>query len=145
MKSLLRFLSSLSLFTLAFAAGCVSQTPLEKDTAALQGSWKLVKLESSGDRNPSKTEMDGVRLTFKGNQMVFSFEVKVYYGTYTIDPEKTPKRLNLIGKDFGTMTIYRLEGDTLTICGGRGGNRPTEFKMTKEGRVDLVVFERVKE
>jgi uncharacterized protein (TIGR03067 family) len=145
MKFLLRFLSSLSLFALVFAAGCASQTPLEKDTAALRGPWKLVKAESSGERD-SLPEVVDIRLTFKGNQMVLSSGEGFSSDPYTIDPEKTPKQLDITEKGITVMsTIYRIEGDALTICSRRGKIRPTEFKTTKEGGEDLAVFERVKE
>src|SRR4051794_40353192 len=63
---------------------------------------------------------------------------RTYEGTYEIDPEKKPKSLDVRveeganeGKTF--RMIYKIDGDTLTICEPRDNDRPTEFTSKETG------------
>jgi uncharacterized protein (TIGR03067 family) len=53
-------------------------------------------------------------------------------GARKIDPTKNPKEITLTpdGSNKSLLGIYKLEGDTLTLCFGE--KRPTDFKA-KEG------------
>lgn len=66
--------------------------------------------------------------------------------TFRIDPGKTPKELDLRNTAKGKMetwrAIYKIDGDTLTVCQAEDstGARPKAFKATKG--VILTVFKR---
>jgi hypothetical protein len=64
-----------------------------------------------------------------------------------LDPAKKPKEITTTNDKGKThRSIYKLDGDALTICMSEeeGAERPTEF-ATKEGaKVVLVVFKREK-
>ncbi|HVL11620.1 MAG TPA: TIGR03067 domain-containing protein, partial [Gemmata sp.] len=67
-------------------------------------------------------------------------------GTYKLDPAADPKEIDAIrtADDQVSRGIYRLDGDTLTVCLGDGApNRPREFRTGKDtGPVLLATFRR---
>src|SRR5262249_17940893 len=119
------------------------------DQARLQGCW-------SANVGPEKNIT--ITLTIKGNAATFAAsgpsgefgfkgEIRV---NETVRPYKTIDWINLPGPagQAGPTNrgIYRLSGDSLTICNGGGGNeRPTEFKAGKGGPPQLFVLNRDRE
>jgi uncharacterized protein (TIGR03067 family) len=113
-----------------------------KDTAKLLGSWKLMRWEENGEqKKPTKTDrviIAAHNVNWFGHEM-----------NYRLDPTEKPKAFDI---GFGVREvvawcaegIYLLEADTLTICFGLGGPRPTEFTAKKGSRQALLVFHRQK-
>jgi uncharacterized protein (TIGR03067 family) len=121
--------------------------------------------ESSGDRGkiqgrwttkvgPEKNIT--VVLTIKGTDATLAFnrpdgQARESKGEIKIDenarPHKTLDWVNFTTPSGDTVAtnqaIYKLEGDTLTICsGGMGGERPSEFKAGEGGKPSLIVLSR---
>jgi uncharacterized protein (TIGR03067 family) len=113
----------------------------------LQGEWTLVSTEVGGKKRPD-TENALSKLTISENQWVGTHRdfPRQNRSTIEIDPSKDPKTIDLISRHENATApgIYKLEGDTLTVCYGTvGGERPKEFKTTQESGV-LVVLKRAK-
>ena len=86
------------------------------------------------------------RYVFKGNELtIFEGDKNVGKATFTLDPAKKPKTIDMTategpGKGKTMYGIYRIEGDTLTLCIGE--ERPTDFNGA--GKAGLVEFKRAK-
>ncbi len=125
----MRTLASASVVFLLILAGAQAgnQDALKKEVDLLRGTWS-VNVPFGGD------ELKG-RFVIYGDE---SFEINLggnhVNGARKIDPAKNPKEITLTpdGSDKSLFGIYKLEGDTLTLCFGElGEKRPTDFKAKK--------------
>jgi uncharacterized protein (TIGR03067 family) len=67
---------------------------------------------------------------------------------YTTDPKKAPVWLDMAEGPKGTplIGIYKVDGDTLTLClGGKVGDRPMAFEAPAGSTTSLMILMRVKE
>lgn len=132
-----------------------------KDLKALQGKWRAVKSVTDGGEVPahvlvmSQATFEGDVCTLKGigeaREKMYVDESKV---RVRLAPGQSPKEMDLTRLDGAQKgdtlrRIYKLDGDTLTVCWSYGpdgletGDRPKEFKSAKG--VMLSVLERVKD
>jgi uncharacterized protein (TIGR03067 family) len=120
----------------------------KKDQDLIQGSWRVVKLESKGKANTGSFredtwifQDDELRMVGKGGQG--DTYVKA---TFKLDSSKQPRTIDLsITEGAGKggkkrLGIYRMDGDKLTIC--QGVDRPKEF--SGKGPAILLELERAK-
>jgi uncharacterized protein (TIGR03067 family) len=115
------------------------------DIDRIQGSWKTNKVEVEGKPPPPEFVEKG-KFVFKGSKVsIFQDDKVTEEATFVLDSAKKPPTIDLTatagpGKGKITYGIYRLEGDTLTLC--IGDKRPSEFKG--QGTAGLLQFKRVK-
>jgi uncharacterized protein (TIGR03067 family) len=129
------------------AADAAEQKGLEK----FQGKWALVSGTVDG-KDLDADELKNNFMVVKGARAVFLFKDKER-GTATmkIDAGKKPAQYDITYEDGpakGTTLkgIYKIDGDTLTMCsGGIGKDRPTEFASKAGSGTVLVVSKRVKD
>ena len=125
-------------------------TPAERQrilaaSAELQGSWKLHSMQWDGRNYPG--EVTG-RILIRGDKATsFGGEKPVSY-SLEIDPNQSPAQLNMLMSLDGQLRIkqciYKIEGDTLTLCHHFKSNkpRPKEFKTTASDGLLLSVLKR---
>jgi len=120
----------------------------KKEQEKLQGTWSMVKW-SGGKPRPKKDK--DLELTFKGDKVTIKSgaEPEAGEGTYSVDPTKKPKELNMHfenGKKLTHYAICELNGDTLKICNfdsdKKFQGRPKELVANEE--TILVVLKRDK-
>jgi uncharacterized protein (TIGR03067 family) len=115
---------------------------IEEELKKFQGTWKQVRYERDGLREPPDEQGWEPLTTFAGKEFVVtladgSIPIK---GTYRLDPTRNPKTVDwtdTIGEDAGKtlLAIYSLNGDRLVFCAAYPGlERPTEFR-TRPGQV----------
>jgi uncharacterized protein (TIGR03067 family) len=102
---------------------------------ALEGEWHFVGLQVDGNDVPasltgqSRLMMDGARFRMESPEAN-------YDGTFTIDAESEPMRIDIAfveGPEAGhtSLGIFELSGDQLTMCLGlTGATRPVSFSTS---------------
>ena len=120
----------------------------EKAPDALVGEWVAESLVKGG--KPAKVQ-EGTGMTFApGGKAVLAERGKGVDATYTTDPKKDPPHIDLMvpgpdgGKGKGLSGVYRLDGDTLTLCFGPEGDRPAGFDSPAGSKLMLMVLKRKK-
>ncbi|MGH7169083.1 MAG: TIGR03067 domain-containing protein [Gemmataceae bacterium] len=122
----------------------------KKDLDKLQGEWTMVSKKAGGWKAPDENIKNN-KLTIKGDQWAVrldlgEFEAPGLPVTFKIDPSKKPKLIDLVreasGRKYLLRGIYKLEGDTLTVCIALGNlPRPKQFKTTARA-VSLEVWKK---
>jgi uncharacterized protein (TIGR03067 family) len=129
---------------IALLAPCADGPPSAKAALdRLVGIW--VPVGKTFDGEVLDQEGDEVAFTrremYGDGQLVFRYE---------LDPSRNPKQIDLTAGDKQIPGIYKLDGDTLTICltlpddDGNLGERPKRFSAGKGERTGLLVFRRFK-
>lgn len=133
----------LMIATWTFSGQCHAEQATN-DLEALQGTWKTVSFEMRGRKMPA----DYI-LQIKGDQWtVIQPNGKSNTCPFRITSSLTPRQIDMIPvtstNEPMSKGIYKLEGDTLTICRTEGGRaRPQEFKTTSRAGI-LAVWQREK-
>ena len=119
---------------------------VKKDRKALQGAWKAAGDDNKAGIVSMRIEGDKFVVTFKGDKTVS--------GTYTIDPSKKPKTIDMkIVKASGNevekyegktaLAVYEFDGAKLKWHSNEPGKEERPKGLTEETGV-LIVFERAK-
>lgn len=122
-----------------------------KKESSIVGEWNGVKAVAAGKELP--VPEGGVTFTFAEDGKVLIREGKrdKDSATYKVDPRKDPPELDLIPppdkKEPTVHGIFKVEGDTLTLCFERGqgeGTRPTKFESPEGSRIIVITLQRAK-
>jgi uncharacterized protein (TIGR03067 family) len=127
------------------AALLVAADGADKDAQAIKGTWKLTRTISDGEERKGNKD-DWVIITGDTITSRLQGEPESVM-TYRLDSAARPPAMDIhfaLGDGFVLIrAIYKLEGDTLTICYSLDGDpRPTTFHAAKGSGQGLVVLER---
>ncbi len=121
----------------------------EKDLKVLVGKWKVEKAELGGKDAMSFAKDVKLEL-LEGGKYKLDLLGQKDEGTFTVDPSKKPAEMDIKGTDGPNKgktikTIYKIDGDTVTLCYELGGDdRPTKFETKADSKQFLVVYKREK-
>lgn len=119
--------------------------PEADEFARLAGGWKVTALVAAGEPVPAeKVETLGLVYTFTdGKLIIYRPERGDSVGRARVFPGTRPSRLEF-DVNGRSAAIYKLDGDTLTLCVNVGGtDHPAEFKSQPAGpKTDLLTLRR---
>jgi uncharacterized protein (TIGR03067 family) len=132
---------------LVLAAPGTKDAP-KKEPPTIVGEW----VGESGIRGGKPDNPPpGTTITFTKDGKLLMKEggaEKSHEGTYTADPKKDPAEIDLVPpateKGPTIQAIYKIEGDTLTMCFSMGGERPKSFDSPAGSQIMLVTCKRAK-
>lgn len=140
------------LLGLAVAVGAPNLKDKEK-APSLVGEWEVESITSNGTQTNTGS---GLRYSFtEDGKWLISRNGKemspAIHREVTTDPKPDPPTVDLVtarpgGPESRMIGIYKIEGDTLMICGTRtkGGDRPTKFEAPEGSGNILYVLRRPK-
>jgi uncharacterized protein (TIGR03067 family) len=136
---------------LAVAVGLsapAAKDPPKKDPPTIVGEWAGEKAEAGGMPLPVPAGGITMEFTADGKVVIREGAKPPETGGYTADPKKTPAEIDLTpsakGKDITLVGIYKVEGDTLTLCLGIAGKRPDKFESPAGADCMLMTLKRAK-
>jgi uncharacterized protein (TIGR03067 family) len=117
---------------------------LRREQERLEGTWRVVAAEAGGAAIPAR-EFRDLTLTFKGGAFTARRgDEQAQAGTYSIDPARSPREMDITRGRDRQVGIYQVTGNTLKICAGpANGGRPTTFATRETPGATLLTLRRV--
>jgi len=124
----------------------------KKDPPTIVGEWVGEKAITGGKEKPVPeggidfTFTDDGKLTVREGTRNDAASFKT--GSYKIDAKKNPAEIDIMPppdkKEPTIQGIYKIEGDTLTLCIGHDTDRPTKFESPAGAKTMLMILKRAK-
>jgi uncharacterized protein (TIGR03067 family) len=121
----------------------------KKEAPSIVGEWNGEKAVRGGQEMPIPEA--GITVTFTADgklKVTEGGKEKEEHGTYKLDAKKTPGEIDITPpKEDGThLAIFKIDGDTLTICLSDKGSteRPTKFESPDGSKIMLLTLKRAK-
>ncbi len=142
-----RLLAAALLFPVAAAAAPALKDRPAKAPPSVLGEWLRVGHIQAGKDAGRDSEPHHQTFTADG-VWEYTYGGRVGHPvakTYAADPKQNPPAIDINGGGQSWKGIYKVEGDTLTLCLSSGGrDRPKTFESSADHPTTVWVFQRVK-
>jgi len=134
------------LLALILAAPAAKSGPRPPPAAdhPLVGEWVVESHVASGKPLPRFGKVERVTITRDRWKVTKESETESYL---SLDPAKDPPQIDVwVSDQEGEVRcrgIYKIDGDTLTVCHTLGPDRPTKFESLPKSGVYLLTLKRV--
>lgn len=113
------------------ALGAKDDEAVAKELKALEGTWKVVGAEFGGAALEKDSVPDFTFIVAAGGKATAKTPTAEDQAKFTVDPAKDPKTIDNLhesgaSKGQTQYGIYKLEGDTWTVCMSRPGIKPED-------------------
>jgi uncharacterized protein (TIGR03067 family) len=129
-------------------SGSAAKEAAADPLAPFQGTWEIVSVEKDGSALP-QDDIAGITVIISGSAYRLINKDNVSKGTFTVDPAKDPKQMDVHHKENDPETmpaIYEITSDTFRVCyNPEGGTRPTSFSTKPDSGFLSVVYKRKSE
>ena len=117
----------------------------KEESKALDGTWRPATAEIAGKPMPEQI-VKSIKLILKDDRYTALVGEQKDEGTVKRDTSKRPRTMDITSTQGRTMlAIYKLNGDTLTVCYDLSGKEyPKEFKTKPQSQLYLVEYKRDK-
>jgi uncharacterized protein (TIGR03067 family) len=117
-----------------------------EELAQLYGTWVVQRADENGMRWPKEKEQ-GARLIIPGARFRLENCFGSVEGALTLDPSSKGNAFDAVlefsrDETVAVVGIYKIEGDTLTVCFSKSKTRPTEFASLLGESTTLIVAKR---
>lgn len=118
----------------------------KKEREKFKGLWRVTAFETNG----KELDADLIKRfewIFENDKVTVKANAQERTSTFTVDPSKKLKTIDLVWKDKTTVGIYDLQGDRLRICLAKEGEkkRPPDFVSKERSDWTLLVLRRQKQ
>ena len=120
------------------------------DLKKFEGNWTIASWRQYG-RDIDQEQLDTAKWEVKGDKYTFEMGGNQEEGKLKVDGSKKPATLDLDitsgnDKGKGQPGIYKIDGDTITVCMAAPGgkDRPKDFTSTEDDMQILVTMKRKK-
>jgi uncharacterized protein (TIGR03067 family) len=138
-----------SLFAaLALSVGAPAAKDGKNDPPSLVGVWVAEKGTTGGEEWAIAAGSMTIEFTTDGKLNIQEGSKRSGLLDCRTDPKRSPAEIDFVAppkaKCLNMVGIYQVDGDTLTLCPGPGGKRPTRFKSAAGSDVMLLTPKRPK-
>jgi uncharacterized protein (TIGR03067 family) len=110
----------------------------------LEGIWQPLYAELGGEEAP-KMALEKMEIELADGKYAVRFAgLTADHGTYTVDAEGHLTLHGVAGPNAGRTipSLFKLAGETLSICYGLSGTRPAKFHTGHDPELYLVNYQR---